>query len=154
MPARAHNVLDSWKYIVAFETLSVINVGTTELSTMPKLSKLSIRLRQQATGTPALLSMLGCLAIGFAFATTSTSVAQGNNNGCQVCHKQRQTLTLPCQSSAVERHIAHGDTPGPCTASQTRRNESSPAKVAKTRVAVSSKAVSKESVGRMQAAVE
>ena len=125
---------------------------------MPKLTSLSIRLRQQATGTPALLSMLGCLALGFAFVTTSTSVAQGPPGGCQVCHKQRQTLTLPCQSSAVERHIAHGDTPGPCTASQRRRNADTArnAKADKTRAqaAISRKAISRQSVGRIQAAVE
>ena len=115
---------------------------------MRKLSTLSVRLRQQATGTPALLSMLGCLALGFAFVTTSTSVAQGPPGGCQVCHKQRQTLTLPCQSSAVERHIAHGDTPGPCTASQTRNSKDS-----KTRV-VSNKAISRANQARIQAAVE
>ncbi|CAA9267635.1 MAG: hypothetical protein AVDCRST_MAG42-3074 [uncultured Chthoniobacterales bacterium] len=125
---------------------------------MPKLSTLSIRLRQQATSTPVLLSMLGCLALGFAFAT-STSHAQGNG-GCkrQVCHKQKNTLELPCQSSAYERHLAHGDTPGPCTASQTRQNESTerPPQIAKTRVqpAISNKLISAENMGRIQAAVE
>ena len=120
---------------------------------MKKLSILSLRLRRQATGTPALLSMLGCLALGFAFVTTSTSVAQGPPGGCQVCHKQRQTLTLPCHSSAVERHIAHGDTPGPCTATQTRSSTESKTQVA-SKKASSTKVVSRASVARVQRAVE
>lgn len=61
------------------------------------------------------------MAAGFGFAfffvTTSTSVAQGQER-CQVCHKQRQTITIACE--AVDRHIAHGDTAGPCPASPTR----------------------------------
>jgi hypothetical protein len=116
---------------------------------MPKLSTLRTRLRQQATGTPALLSMLGCLALGYAFATTSTGVAQGNGP-CQVCHKQRQTLTLPCQSSAFERHLSHGDTAGPCTASQTRNTTDSSMQVA----TLSKKSISKESIARIQSAVQ
>ena len=123
---------------------------------MKHLSHLSTRLPQQATGTPALLSLLGCLALGFTLVTTGTSVAQGNPNGCPVCHKQRQTIFVPCPggpSKAYERHLAHGDSPGACTASQIRRPRDSKTQEVSAK-ASSAKVVSKATVERVQRAVE
>lgn len=111
---------------------------------MQKPSTLTTFVRQQASGAPALLTMVGALALGFYFATASTSGAQ---QSCQVCHKRKQTLTLPCQSSAVERHLAHGDTAGPCPATQS-------AKPAIDSREVTAKPVSKQTASRVQAQVE
>ena len=114
---------------------------------MRKLTTFSFRLSRQATGTPALLSILGALALGFCFLTASTGVAQPPGQ-CQVCHKRKQTLTLPCQSSAVERHIAHGDSAGPCPATQSAKAATESRQVAAT------KPVSKQTAARVQAQVE
>ncbi len=54
-----------------------------------------------------------------AFAQTEKEVDGGPPGGtCTVCHKNRQTLTLPCNDIALRRHQAHGDTPGPCPSSR------------------------------------
>ena len=119
------------------------------VTVMKKLLILSTRLRPHLTGMPGLATMFAGLAAGFLFVTTSTSVAQGPPGGCQVCHKGRHTLTLPCQSSAVERHIAHGDTAGPCPATPTRQAAAATAE----RSAVK-KPASKATTARVQAAVE
>lgn len=42
---------------------------------------------------------------------------------CTVCHKQRNTLVLPCNGLAFQRHIGHGDTPGQCPATAGSRDE-------------------------------
>ena len=112
---------------------------------MKKLFTFSTALRQQAAGTPGLLAMVSGLAFGFYFATASTGSAQQK---CQVCHKGNRTLELPCQSSAVERHIAHGDTAGPCPATQSAKADT------KTTVVAEKKAIAPSTVARVQKAVD
>ena len=33
---------------------------------------------------------------------------------CEICHKHSTTLTLPCNSMELQRHLDHGDTIGAC----------------------------------------
>ena len=96
--------------------------------------------------TPGLCAMVAGLGFGFYFATATTGSAQEK---CQVCHKGKRTLELPCQSSAVERHIAHGDTAGPCPSTQSAKKIDS-----KTTVVAQKKAVAPATVARVQKAVE
>ena len=117
---------------------------------MKKLFTFSTVFRQQATRTPGLLAMVTGLAFGFYFATASTGVAQGNPNECAVCHKGNRTLYLPCQSSAVERHIAHGDTAGPCPATQTQAAKPE----TKTKAVAARKVAAPTAAARVQRSVE
>ena len=49
-------------------------------------------------------------------ADSDPAVKEGDGGGtnCQVCHKNRQTIELPCNSVALRRHRAHGDYDGAC----------------------------------------
>ena len=116
---------------------------------MKKLFTFSTVFRQQATRTPGLLAMVTALAFGFYFATASTGSAS-NHNTCQVCHKGNRTLNLPCQSSAVERHIAHGDTAGPCPATQTQAAKPE----TKTKSVAATKVATRATAARVQRSVE
>ncbi len=42
---------------------------------------------------------------------------------CTVCHKQRNTLVLPCNGLAFQRHVSHGDTFGACPPTMGSREE-------------------------------
>jgi hypothetical protein len=136
------------KYNVAFRNPSVIKAEEAVITTMIK-SSFTTAIRQRATSLPALLTMVSGLAFGFYFATASTGVAQPQQ-GCQVCHKGNRTLTLPCQSSAVERHLAHGDTAGPCPTSPTAKEDTTK----QTKAATTSRTASKPTTARVQRAVE
>ena len=112
---------------------------------MKRFFTFTTALGQQATRTPGLFAMVTGLAFGFYFATASTSSAQQT---CQVCHKGKRTLNLPCQSSAVERHIAHGDTAGPCPATQAAKPET------KTKAVAARKVAAPTTAARVQRSVE
>ena len=52
----------------------------------------------------AVLILSGCAVYGTPYGSDSDEVA--------VCHKNKKTLMLP--RSAVDGHLGHGDTLGPC----------------------------------------
>jgi hypothetical protein len=41
---------------------------------------------------------------------------------CTVCHKHTTTLTFPCNSMELQRHLGHGDTEGPCPSNAEKRH--------------------------------
>jgi hypothetical protein len=104
---------------------------------MLKLTSLSTVVRQNAAGTPALLTMVAGLASAFLFATTSSTIAQGGPpERCTLCHKGKATITVPCNSSAFERHTSHGDTTGACGSTQSAKSSTDTEVVAAKRTAV------------------
>lgn len=53
----------------------------------------------------AMLILSGCATYGY-------GQDPYHDNKVAVCHKGKKTLMLP--ESAVDAHMRHGDTPGPC----------------------------------------
>ncbi len=79
---------------------------------MKRLQDLADRSRPVAT-LSALLAA-AALASAFWFATSPRASA----TDCTLCHKRVLTITVVCGSMDYQRHIDHGDTIGPCAASQ------------------------------------
>jgi hypothetical protein len=82
---------------------------------------------QPKTRATALLTFVAVLAGTFWIAASPALLAQKEEDGdgglCQVCHKNRQTIELACNSLALRRHRAHGDFDGPCPPTTGSREE-------------------------------
>lgn len=59
-----------------------------------------------------LTAVLIAASIGSGCATYGYGPDPYHDNKVAVCHKGKKTLMLP--ESAVDAHMGHGDTPGPC----------------------------------------
>jgi cytoskeletal protein RodZ len=75
----------------------------------------------QATQTAEVAADVATSAEPAQTAASTTAVARGElkgaddeGGGCTVCHKNRNSITLPCNSVALRRHRAHGDYDGQC----------------------------------------
>lgn len=62
--------------------------------------------------TPAGLSLLAGCAVILVVSGCATYGTPYGDEKVAVCHKSKKTLMLP--ESAVDAHLGHGDTMGPC----------------------------------------
>jgi len=79
-------------------------------------NRLSVAAR---TSTPStLFSLITFATLGFAFWFSTAAIADPPPH-CTICHMGRNTLSLPCHGNAINAHLAHGDTIGPCPVTPT-----------------------------------
>ena len=81
---------------------------------MKKLPAADSAIVKHLVKTSAYFFAPAVLGLAFWLVTSATGVA--GPNLCDVCHKHTLTLTLACNSLEYRRHIDHGDTMGPCSA--------------------------------------